>query len=91
MAKAVRVEIYTTMFCPFCYRAKSVLANKGVDYVEYDVGGSSDARNKMKERAEGRHTVPQIFIAGEGIGGSDELAELERTGKLDHLLGVSLV
>jgi glutaredoxin 3 len=91
MAKEARVEIYTTMFCPYCYRAKSLLANKGVDYVEYDVGGSAEARRKMSDRAEGRHTVPQIFISGEGIGGSDELAELERTGKLDHLLGVSLV
>jgi glutaredoxin 3 len=91
MAREAKVEIYTTMFCPFCYRAKSVLANKGVDFIEYDVGGSSQARQKMTERAEGRHTVPQIFINGEGIGGSDDLAELERTGKLDHLLGVSLV
>lgn len=81
-----KVEIYTTMFCPFCHRAKALLDHKGVAYEEFDVGGSGDARAKMRERADGRHTVPQIFINDEGIGGSDELAALERSGKLDTLL-----
>lgn len=81
-----KVEIYTTMFCPFCWRAKSLLGSKGVEFTEYDVGGSSDARAKMRERAGGRHTVPQIFIDGQGIGGSDELAALDSAGKLDAML-----
>lgn len=84
-----KVEIYTTMFCPFCYRAKALLKKKGVEFVEYDVGGSSDDRARMRERADGRHTVPQIFINDAGIGGSDELAALEVSGKLDDLLAAS--
>jgi len=86
---AKKIEIYTTMFCPFCYRAKALLNNKGVEFAEYDVGGSSDARAKMRERADGRHTVPQIFIDDIGIGGSDELAALDRRGKLNEMLGLT--
>ncbi len=86
---AKKIEIYTTMFCPFCYRAKALLNSKGVEFTEYDVGGSSDARARMRERAEGRHTVPQIFIDDVGIGGSDDLAALDRQGKLDEMLGLS--
>lgn len=86
---AKKVEIYTTMFCPYCYRAKALLNGKGVEFTEYDVGGSSDARAKMRERAGGRHTVPQIFIDGVGIGGSDDLAALDRQGKLDPMLGLT--
>jgi len=86
---AKKIEIYTTMFCPFCYRAKALLNSKGVEFTEYDVGGSSDARAKMRERAAGRHTVPQIFIDDVGIGGSDDLAALDRQGKLDEMLGLT--
>lgn len=86
---ARKIEIYTTMFCPFCHRAKALLKSKGVEFTEYDVGGSSDERAKMRQRADGRHTVPQIFIDGVGIGGSDDLAALDRQGKLDAMLGLS--
>lgn len=86
---ARKIEIYTTMFCPFCYRAKALLKSKGVEVTEYDVGGSSDARARMRERADGRHTVPQIFIDDVGVGGSDELAALDRQGKLDAMLGLT--
>lgn len=86
---ATKVEIYTTMFCPFCHRAKALLKNKGVEFTEYDVGGSSDDRARMRERADGRHTVPQIFIGDVGIGGSDELAALDRQGKLNPMLGLN--
>lgn len=86
---ARKIEVYTSMFCPYCHRAKALLKSKGVDFVEYDVGGSSDARAKMRERADGRHTVPQIFIDDVGIGGSDDLAALDRQGKLDQMLGLS--
>ena len=86
---ASKVEIYTTMFCPYCYRAKALLKSKGVDFTEYDVGGSSDARTRMRERADGRHTVPQVFIDGVGIGGSDDLAALDRQCKLYAMLGLN--
>lgn len=81
-----KVEIYSSMWCPFCYRAKKLLESKGVDFAEIDVDGDSAVREKMRVRAEGRHTVPQIFINGVGVGGSDDLAALERSGKLDAML-----
>ncbi|MBO6560371.1 MAG: glutaredoxin 3 [Nisaea sp.] len=80
------VEIYTTMFCPFCVRAKKLLDSKNVTYTEIDVTMSSSKRAAMEERADGRYTVPQIFIDGVGIGGSDDLAALEASGKLDEML-----
>ena len=80
------VEIYTTMWCPFCYRAKRLLAARHVDFTEIDVGLSRAKRQEMLARSEGRHTVPQIFIDGVAIGGSDELADLEATGRLDAML-----
>jgi len=80
------VEIYTTMFCPFCHRAKQLLTSKGVKFNEIDVSSSPELRAEMRKRADGRHTVPQIFIGGQGIGGSDELQELEDAGELDRLL-----
>lgn len=81
-----KVEIYSSMWCPFCYRAKKLFKNKGVEFEEIDVDGDRALRDKMRERADGRHTVPQIFINGVGVGGSDELAALERSGKLDAML-----
>ena len=80
------VEVYTTMWCPFCHRAKYLLSSKGVAFTEIDVGMSGVKKREMLERADGRHTVPQIFIDGVGIGGSDELAALEAGGKLDPML-----
>lgn len=80
------VEIYTTMMCGFCARAKNLLKKKGVDYNEVDVTFSNAKRQEMSDRADGRYTVPQIFINGDGIGGCDELYALEREGRLDDLL-----
>ncbi len=80
------VEVYTTMWCPFCYRAKALLSGKNVDFTEIDVGMDRARRQEMLERADGRHTVPQIFIDNVGIGGSDELAVLDATGRLDAML-----
>lgn len=80
------VEIYTTMMCGFCSRAKNLLKKKGVDYNEIDVTFSNAKRGEMADRADGRYTVPQIFINGDGIGGCDELYALEREGRLDELL-----
>jgi glutaredoxin 3 len=80
------VEIYTTRYCPFCNAAKALLKRKGVTYSEIDVGGDFDRREEMIQRANGRMTVPQIFIGTAHVGGSDELLALERAGKLDPLL-----
>lgn len=82
-----KIEIYTTPFCPFCVRAKRLLDSEGLSYEETDVSLSRELRQKMTKRAEGRTSVPQIFIDNEPIGGSDELAQLHRLGKLDMLLG----
>lgn len=83
------VEVYSSMFCPFCHRAKRLLQSKGVAFTEIDVDMDADARRLMTERAGGRHTVPQIFIDDRHIGGSDDLAALDRDGKLDALLGIA--
>ncbi len=80
------VEIYTTRYCPFCYAAKALLKRKGVNYSEIDVGGDWERRQEMIQRANGRMTVPQIFIGTVHVGGSDELHALERSDKLDPLL-----
>ena len=81
-----RVEIYTKFGCPYCYRAKRLLDEKGVDYEEYAVNTMRGKREEMLERARGRTTVPQIFIGGRHVGGSDDLAGLERNGQLDAML-----
>jgi len=80
-----KIEIYTTPFCGYCARAKSLLDSKGAAYDEMDVMMDDKKRTEMHERAK-RSTVPQIFINGQHIGGSDELASLEQAGKLDALL-----
>lgn len=80
------VQIYTKSFCPYCARAKRLLDEKGVPYEEYDISGGGAKREEMIQRAGGRTTVPQIFIDGQHMGGSDDLAALERAGKLDPLL-----
>jgi len=80
------VEVYTTRGCPFCNAAKALLKRKGVTYSEIDVGGDFDRREEMIQRANGRMTVPQIFIGTTHVGGSDELHALERASKLDPLL-----
>ncbi|WIM11872.1 glutaredoxin 3 [Enhydrobacter sp.] len=80
-----KVEIYTTPFCGYCARAKGLLDKKGAAYDEMDVMEDAARRAEMRERSR-RSTVPQIFINGQHIGGSDELAALERAGRLDALL-----
>jgi glutaredoxin 3 len=84
-----RVEIYSTMFCPYCARAKSLLAAKGVDFENIDVIEDYAKRAEMVERAGGRTTVPQIFIDGEHVGGCDDLYALDRAGKLDAKLRIA--
>ncbi len=83
------VEVYSSLTCPFCRRAKTLLRRKGVRFKEIGVDFDPAARREMIDRAGGRSTVPQIFIGGRHVGGSDELDALEREGALDGLLGTS--
>jgi len=80
------IEMYTTSFCPFCTRAKNLLTKKGAAFTEIGVDSDPALRQQMTERSGGGRTVPQIFIDGKAIGGSDELVALEMSGELDRLL-----
>ncbi|NEQ39678.1 MAG: glutaredoxin 3 [Okeania sp. SIO3I5] len=84
---SANVEIYTWLSCPFCIRAKALLDQKQVNYQEYAIDGDDVEREKMATRANGRRSLPQIFINDQHIGGCDELHGLEAQGKLDQLLG----
>ena len=81
-----RVEIYTRAFCGYCTRAKRLLDEKGAAYQEYDITLGGPKRAEMLQRANGRTSVPQIFIDGRHVGGSDDLHALEDEGRLDPLL-----
>ena len=81
-----KVEIYTKAFCPYCVRAKRLLGDKGVTVEEYDITMGGPQRAEMIKRANGRTTVPQIFIGDTHVGGSDDLVALDRGGKLDLML-----
>lgn len=80
------IEIYSTPWCPFCIAAKRLLDRKGVAYEDTDVSGNAQLRQEMMQRANGRYTVPQIFIDGVHVGGCDDLHALDRAGKLDPML-----
>ena len=80
-----KVEIYTKSWCPYCVTAKKLLKSKGVRFEETDIGHNEKRTREMQERS-GRHTVPQVYINGHHVGGSDDLAEADRTGQLDLLL-----
>lgn len=82
------VEIYTKAWCGYCARAKALLDEKGVAYEEYDITMGGPKREEMLGRANGGTTVPQVFIDGAHVGGSDDLAALNRAGKLDAMLGL---
>jgi glutaredoxin 3 len=83
-----KVEIYTKAWCGYCFRAKRLLESKGVEFVEYDITMGGPQKAELRERKPDATTVPQIFIDGKAIGGSDDLARLDREGKLDGLLGL---
>lgn len=83
----IQIEIYTTRYCPYCHAAKRLLTHKGAGLTEIDVSGDPNGRSKMVARANGRMTVPQIFIGPVHVGGYDDLYALDRAGKLDALLG----
>lgn len=80
------VEIYTTPICGYCAMAKRLLQKKGVAFTEIDVSRDPALRAAMVQRANGRRTVPQIFIGGVHVGGSDDLHDLDHAGKLDPML-----
>lgn len=81
-----KVEIYTWATCPFCIRAKLLLWWKGVNFTEYKIDGNDLAREQMAKRANGKRTVPQIFVNEQHIGGCDDLYELDARKQLDSLL-----
>lgn len=83
---AAKVEIYTWSSCPFCLRAKALLSQKGIDFAEYAIDGDEAARDRMADRANGRRSLPQIFISDRHVGGCDDLYELDSQGELDPLL-----
>ena len=80
------VEIYTWDHCPFCRKAKALLDSKDVDYTEHKLDGDEPGRDTMQKRANGRRSVPQIFIDNKHIGGCDDIHALEEKGELDKLL-----
>lgn len=80
------VEIYTTRYCPYCHAAKALLTRKGVAFMEVDLSSQGERRAEMIERAQGRTTVPQIFIGDLHVGGCDDLHALDDQGRLDALL-----
>ena len=79
------VIMYSTRFCPYCIRARYLLESKNVTYTDIGVDARPDLRREMMERS-GRHTVPQIWIGGQHVGGYDDLARLEQQGRLDEML-----
>ena len=81
-----KVEIYTWQYCPFCIRAKSLLNKKNIQFIEYKIDGDESAREKMSQRANGKRSLPQIFIDNNSIGGCDDLYLLEEENKLDSLI-----
>lgn len=81
-----KVEIYTWTVCPYCVRAKDLMTRKGIAYTEYNIDGDDDARDKMIQRAEGRRSLPQIFINDKPIGGFDDLSKLDQSGELANML-----
>ena len=81
----MNVTIYTTRFCPYCVRAKTLLDSKNIDYAEIAVDSDHEQRSIMEQRSK-QTSVPQIFISEQHIGGCDDLHELEATGKLDAIL-----
>ncbi|MDF2578146.1 MAG: grxC [Chlamydiales bacterium] len=84
-----QIVIYVKPTCPYCIKAKQLLAQKGIGYIEVDITQEPNRRAEMIERANGRTTVPQIFIGDTHVGGCDDLYALEQAGKLDKLLGLS--
>ena len=88
-AKMPEVVIYTTTYCGYCHRAKMLMEKKRVAFEEINLDEQPERYEEMLSRSEGRRTVPQIFVNGLGIGGCDEIYDLERKGQLDELLATA--
>ena len=84
----VNVDIYTTPYCPFCTRAKKLLANKKVEFNEIDLSENPDKFEEMLSKSNGARTVPQIFVNGEHIGDCDHIHDLDQKGELDKILNI---
>lgn len=84
----VNVDIYTTPYCPFCIRAKKLLANKKVNFKEIDLSENPDKFEEMLSKSNGAKTVPQIFVNGEHIGDCDYIHDLDQKGELDKILKI---
>ncbi|WP_299307193.1 glutaredoxin 3 [uncultured Croceicoccus sp.] len=84
---APKVELYTKFGCPYCHRAIDLFQKKDVAFTEYDITTDTEKRDEMRSRKPDARTVPQIFIDDQAIGGSDDLMALDRSGKLDAMLG----
>ncbi len=84
----INVDIYTTPYCPFCIRAKKLLANKKVEFNEIDLSENPDKFEEMLSKSNGARTVPQIFVNGEHIGDCDHIHDLDQKGELDKILKV---
>jgi|TARA_A200000113_G_scaffold114240_1_gene102628 glutaredoxin 3 len=84
----VNIDIYTTSYCPFCIRAKKLLANKKVEFNEIDLSENPDKFEEMLSKSNGARTVPQIFVNGEHIGDCDHIHDLDQKGELDKILKV---
>ena len=84
-----KVTLYTTPVCPYCFRAKALLQQKGVPFDEIDVFMNPAARDEMERKAHGRRTVPQVFVGDRHVGGCDDLYSLESAGELDALLNLA--
>ena len=81
-----KVEVYSADYCPYCTKAKMLLTNKGVEFIEHDLSGDDAARMALVEKSGGLKTIPQIFIDGQHYGGFDNLAALNKSGELDKIL-----
>ncbi|MBK66915.1 MAG: glutaredoxin 3 [Rickettsiales bacterium] len=81
-----KIEVYTKDYCPYCTRAKQLLDAKGASYTEFDVTNDMDKFEEMKQKADGRKTVPQVFVDGVGLGGFDDINRLDQEGKLDSII-----
>jgi glutaredoxin 3 len=84
----INVDIYTTPYCPFCIRAKKLLANKKVEFNEIDLSENPDKFEEMLSKSNGARTVPQIFVNGEHIGDCDHIHDLDQKGELDKILKI---
>ena len=86
MTTKAKIEVYSGDFCPYCVRAKSLLKQRGLEFIEYNVQQDPDKRAEMMKRSNGGRSIPQIFINDQHVGGCDELYALDKKGKLDAWL-----